>query len=93
MRIISPVDNLAEAAMLLEAGADELYGGYLPAAWDSYALAASLNQRTFSGAQIASEQELAEIITLVHAHGRRFALTLNAPFYTDDTAATADRLC
>jgi len=32
MRIISPVDNLQETAMLLEAGADELYGD--PAWWD-----------------------------------------------------------
>lgn len=84
MRIISPVDNLAEAGPLLEAGADELYGGCLPAAWQDYRLAASLNQRTFAGAQIASEEELAEIVALAHARQRRFALTLNAPFYTDE---------
>jgi putative protease len=82
MRIISPVDNLKETRLLLEAGADELYGGYIPAKWVDYSLAASLNQRTFSSAQIASEQELSEIIALVKAHECRFALTLNAPFYT-----------
>jgi putative protease len=84
MRIISPVDNLKEARLLLQAGADELYGGYIPDEWSEYDLAASLNQRTFSSAQIASEQELAEIIALVHGHERRFSLTLNAPFYTDE---------
>jgi len=84
MRIISPVDNLEETHLLLQAGADELYGGYVPAEWESYSLAASLNQRTFSSAQIASEQELSEIISLVHAHECRFALTLNAPFYTEE---------
>ncbi len=84
MHIISPVDNLKEALSLLEAGADELYGGYLPAEWQSYSLAASLNQRTFSAAQIESEQELAEIVALTHSHGGTFALTLNAPFYSDD---------
>ncbi|MCK4508639.1 MAG: U32 family peptidase, partial [Desulfuromonadales bacterium] len=83
MRIISPVDNLNEARLLLQAGADELYGGYLPAEWADYSLAASLNQRTFSSAQIVSEEELSEIIALVKAHECRFALTLNAPFYTD----------
>lgn len=83
MRIISPVDNLDEASLLLQAGADELYGGYIPPEWDDYSLTASLNQRTFSTAQIASEQELAEIVALVHACDRRFALTLNAPYYTD----------
>jgi putative protease len=83
MRIISPVDNLQEAAMLLEAGADELYGGYLPVEWKDYSLAASLNQRTFSAAQIGTENELREIVDLAHTRGGTFALTLNAPFYTD----------
>ena len=83
MRIISPVDNLEETQLLLQAGADELYGGYVPTEWQSYSLAASLNQRTFSSAQIASEQELSAIISTVHAHDCRFALTLNAPFYTE----------
>jgi putative protease len=84
MRIISPVDNFQEAGLLLEAGADELYGGYIPAGWNDYSLSASLNQRTFSAAQIASEKELAEIIALVHGYERTFALTLNAPFYTNE---------
>ena len=84
MRVISPVDNLEETHLLLQAGADELYGGYVPAEWQSYSLAASLNQRTFLSAQIASEHELSEIISLVHAHEGRFALTLNAPFYTEE---------
>lgn len=84
MRIISPVDHLDEVAALLEAGADELYGGYVPPEWqDGYDLVASLNQRTFAAAQIASDAELAEIVRLTHAAGRRFALTLNAPFYSD----------
>lgn len=84
MRIISPVDNFQEAGLLLEAGADELYGGYIPAEWNDYSLFASLNQRTFSAAQIASEEELAEIIALVHGYKRTFALTLNASFYTNE---------
>lgn len=84
MRIISPVDHLAEAAGLLEAGADELYGGFVPPEWrEDYALVASLNQRTFDAAQIATQAELAEIVDLAHAAGRRFALTLNAPYYSD----------
>lgn len=85
MKIISPVDHLGEAASLLQAGADELYGGFVPAAWqDDFSLLASLNQRTFAAAQIASEAELAEIIALAHTAGRHFALTLNAPFYSGE---------
>lgn len=84
MRIISPVDRLAETESLLQAGADELYGGFVPPQWrESYNLLASLNQRTFDAAQIETEEDLAEIIRLTHAAGRHFALTLNAPFYSD----------
>lgn len=84
MRIISPVDHLTETKSLLQAGADELYGGFVPPEWrEGYNLLASLNQRTFDAAQIATEAELAEIIRLTHAAGRHFALTLNAPFYSD----------
>ncbi|TLM67885.1 MAG: hypothetical protein FDZ69_03565 [Deltaproteobacteria bacterium] len=84
MRIISPVDHLAETERLLEAGAAELYGGFVPPEWrENYSLLASLNQRTFAAAQIANEAELAAIIRLVHGAGRHFALTLNAPFYSD----------
>jgi putative protease len=82
MRIILPVDNLQEPCLLLEAGADELYGGYVPAAWVSYNLAASLKQRTFSVAQITPEQEHSESIALVHALKCTFVLTLNASFCT-----------
>ncbi len=85
MRLLSPVDNLAETPGLLQAGADELYGGYVPPEWtERYSLLASLNQRTFASAQIASEAELAEIIKLTHGSGKTFALTLNAPFYSDE---------
>ncbi len=85
MKIISPIDNLAEANRLLEAGADELYGGYVPGEWrERFSLLASINQRTFEGAQIESYQDLAAIIRLAHDRGRTFSLTLNAPFYTEE---------
>lgn len=85
MRIVSPVDHFGEAGPLLEAGADELYGGYVPAAWrERFSLLASPNQRTFAGAQIDSRDELAAIVALAHAHGATFSLTLNAPYYTDE---------
>lgn len=84
MIVISPIDHLEEARLLLEAGADELYGGFVPTEWQhAYSLLSSLNQRTFAAAQIATENELAEIIKIAHDHGKTFALTLNAPFYDD----------
>ena len=84
MRIVSPVDNLAEALPLLAAGADELYGGYVPHGWsERFSHFASINQRTFAGAQLESPKELATIVALCQERGKRFSLTLNAPYYTD----------
>ncbi len=84
MRVISPIDHTAEAAELLVAGADELYGGYVPMAWAKrFGLITSINQRTFVGAQINSYADLQAIVATTHAHGGTFSLTLNAPFYND----------
>lgn len=84
MRIISPVDNLAETEQLLDAGADELYGGVAPDSWgENYSRLVSYNQRTFDTAQIPSYDDFAAIVALTKSRGRRFALTLNAPFYSD----------
>ena len=84
MKIISPIDNLNEAASLLSSGADELYGGYIPQAWQNrFSRIASINQRTFDTAQIDSREDLQAIIESVHANGKRFSLTLNSPFYSD----------
>jgi len=85
MRIVSPVDRLSEAELLLDAGADELYGGYVPAEWtDRFSLLASINQRTFEGAQIDSRTDLVAIVEAAHSRAATFSLTLNAPFYSDE---------
>lgn len=84
MRLISPVDQAGEAGALLEAGADELYGGYVPAAWqERFGLLASINQRTFSGAQIDDYADLCQVVQACREQGGEFALTLNSPFYSD----------
>ncbi len=84
MKIISPVDNLNEVDGLLAAGANELYGGYVPEAWRArFSLLASINQRTFAGAQIEDAAALAEIVRRVGQRGGTFSLTLNAPFYSE----------
>ncbi len=84
MRIISPVDNAAEAGPLLQAGAAELYGGYVPQAWQKrFGLLASINQRTFAGAQIDSYDDLCRVAGACREAGGEFALTLNSPFYAE----------
>jgi len=83
MKLISPIDRKAEAVALLDAGANELYGGYVPQIWQQrFGLLASINQRTFAGAQIDSAADLQEIISHCQERGGEFALTLNAPFYS-----------
>lgn len=84
MKIISPIDNPAELGDLAAAGADEFYGGFIPERWKKhFSLLASINQRTFEAAQIATLEELIRIVQSVHAKGRRFSLVLNSPYYTD----------
>ncbi len=83
--LVSPVDSVTEASSLLEAGADELYGGVLPSAWrERFGLLGSINQRTFAQAQLGSLEELADVVATAKRYGRPFSLTLNAPFYSDD---------
>ena len=88
MKLISPIDQRSEAETLLRAGADELYGGYVPSEWQKrFGLLASINQRTFAGAQIDSFSDLQEIVARCREHQREFALTLNSPFYSDQQVA------
>lgn len=85
MKILSPVDNLAEVDALIDAGADELYGGYVSGGWaKKYSIMSSANQRYFPSAQIQGEAELKGIIKVAHSGGARFYLTLNAPYYTEE---------
>lgn len=84
LRIISPIDRYEEAALLLEAGADELYGGFVSAPWrERFGLLGSPNQRTFAQAQFDTFEDLARVVETAHGAGKTFSLTLNAPFYTD----------
>lgn len=84
MKIISPVDHADEAAGLLSAGADELYGGYVPPVWQKrFGLFASINQRTFAEAQIDSYAGLCRVVEACRSAEGEFALTLNSPFYSD----------
>ena len=83
MKILTPVDRLDEVAPLIEAGADELYGGFVPPGWrDDFRLVGSLNKRTFAEAQFTSVDELARAVKLTRSRGKRFYLTLNNDFYS-----------
>lgn len=84
MKILSPIDRPEEAGPLVEAGADELYGGYVSDSWKKkYSLLGSANQRYFAGAQFSSGTALKAAVREVHAQGAKFYLALNAPYYTE----------
>jgi len=83
LKILAPADRLVEVRPLIDAGADELYGGFIPSAWDeTYGEVGSINKRTFQAAQFATIDELAKAVELSHGMGVRFYLTLNNDFYT-----------
>ncbi len=91
--ILAPVDRAGEVAPLLEAGADWLYGGCVPASWSArFPSFVSLNQRTFASAQFDTLDALAAAVKSIVDNGRRFALTLNAPFYMDSQMEAAVEL-
>lgn len=79
MKILSPFDNIDEVAPLIDAGADELYGGVLPDGWRSAEVA--VNRRSFADAQFGSEAEFAVAVAIAGEAGVPVHLTLNAPFY------------
>jgi putative protease len=65
MLILSPVDRASEVPELVEAGAEELYAGYVPPFWsDAFGPVVSCNRRSFDEANVGSFDDL---VALVHA--------------------------
>lgn len=93
MRILSPLDRLDEVGTLIDAGADELYGGVIPDGWAHRNLL--VNQRAFASAQFPSEADFAAAVREAAARHVPVHLTLNAPLYDPslypDLLALAER--
>lgn len=63
MRILSPADGPAEAAPLIDAGAEEIYAGYVPPFWSEvYGPVVSCNRRTYAEANVPSLDDLAALV-------------------------------
>ncbi|GAB4369928.1 MAG: hypothetical protein Kow00128_16570 [Deltaproteobacteria bacterium] len=59
MRILSPADRADEAAELIDAGAEELYAGYVPPFWsDRFGPVVTCNRRSFAEASLPSLEAL-----------------------------------
>lgn len=79
MLILSPVDSAAEGEALIDAGADELYAGYVPEFWaDEFGLLVSCNRRTYKEANLGSREELDELASASAERGVPVYLALNA---------------
>lgn len=84
MKILAPIDRFEEAERLIQAGADEVYGGYVPPGWaETYTITGSINKRTFQEAQFGTREELEETIKYMHRKDALFYLTLNNDYYSE----------
>ncbi len=63
MLILSPVDRAAEVDALIDAGADELYAGYVPPYWSEvFGPVASCNRRSYEEANVPTLSELEDVV-------------------------------
>jgi putative protease len=61
--ILSPVDRASEVPELVEAGAGELYAGYVPPFWsDAFGPVVSCNRRSFDEANVGSFDDLGALV-------------------------------
>ncbi len=79
MKILAPVNDPREVGALIEAGADELYCGFLPPGWSaSYSVAASPNRREWGSANVSSREGFARIVAEAHARRVPVHVAVNA---------------
>lgn len=89
MRIVAPVGSMVDALAVLEAGADELYCGFMPASWRSvFGEADVLSRRQGAPAHVRDESSLERIVQAGHRLNRRVALAINGHY----SAAQAPRV-
>ncbi len=79
MLILSPVDRASEAPELIDAGAEELYAGYVPAYWsEAFGPVVSCNRRSFEEASAGSIDDLGAIVRAAAGRDVPVHVALNA---------------
>ena len=82
MKINAPVSSVSEVEMLLHFGADELYCGVTPPAWETrYGDQWWANRRSPVQANLPAWGDLLQIVEAAHRAGVKVNTTLNAAFY------------
>lgn len=89
--ILAPISSIQEADILLSAGADEFYCGYVPDYWwtafnrpqgrDTSRYQIGLNKKDVKEANFINLQELGDLQALLKTRSATLFLTLNAPCY------------
>lgn len=83
MKILAPIREIEELEMLHAAGAEELYCGFVPAAWtEKYQGAVWLNRRSTRGSSVESAQAMRQLTDAAHALRLPVYVAFNAPYYT-----------
>jgi putative protease len=79
MLILSPIDRAAEVAALVDAGAEELYAGFVPPFWsEAFGPVVTCNRRSFAEGSVPSLDELDGLILAAALRDVPVYLALNA---------------
>ncbi len=81
MNIVAPISKTSELEAVLEAGADEVFFGMVPAEWTRKFGISTVSRRLFGN--IKEYADMRWIIDTAHAAGKQAMLTLNAQHYTE----------
>ncbi len=85
MLILSPIDRAAEVPALVDAGADELYAGFVPPFWtEAFGPVVTCNRRSFAEASVPSLEELDALILAAAIRDVPVYLALNASPIPDE---------
>lgn len=80
---ISDIHTEEEIVSLIEDGAGEFFLGYVPREWSEvFGWEVSCNRRENSTYHYRTVAELENVVGLIHKHGKKAYLTLNAHEYT-----------
>ncbi|MCC6144011.1 MAG: U32 family peptidase [Candidatus Hydrogenedentes bacterium] len=81
IRILAPVASFADAQLIIAAGADLVYCGYLPTGWGAQmGELESISRRQGRPAHITDEGELAAVAEFARSRGCEALLTLNGHY-------------
>lgn len=79
MLILSPADRASEVPGLVDAGADELYAGFVPPFWsESFGPVVSCNRRSYADANVPTLDELSDLVRAAALRDVPVHLALNA---------------